>query len=53
MERLLAAIHQANRSSESITLIYAATESRVGLFLQFGDNAEELVTGPIAASYPN
>jgi len=53
MERALAAIHQANRHGEPVTLIYAATESRVGLFLSLADHAEELVTGPIAANYPN
>jgi len=53
MERALASIHQANPNGEPITLIYAATEGRVGLFLQFADRLEELVTGPIAANYPN
>jgi len=53
MERALAAIHQAVRHGEPVTLIYAATESRVGLFLSLADHAEELVTGPIAANYPN
>lgn len=53
MERALAAIHQARRYGEAITFFYAAKENRVGLFLQFADHLEELVTGPIAANYPN
>lgn len=53
MERALAAIHQANRDREPLTLIYATTEGRVGLFLRFAEYAEEYVTGPIAANYPN
>lgn len=53
MERALAAIHQAYRSGESITLHYGSLEGRVGLFVECADQAEELVTGPIAANYPN
>ena len=53
MERARAAIHQANSHGELVTLIYAATEGRVALFLHFPDHAEELVTSRIAANYPN
>src|SRR5438132_10388959 len=53
MERALAAIHQARENAEPITLLYAATEGRVGLFLQFADHLENYVSGPIVANYPN
>jgi hypothetical protein len=53
MERALAAIHQARCHDEPVTLIYAATDGRVGLFLKFPSSLEELITGPIAANYPN
>lgn len=53
MERALAAIHQAHLQTEPITLLYAATAGRVGLFLQFPDHLEEFVAGPIIAHYPN
>src|SRR5690349_12316201 len=53
MERALAAVHQAHRLSEPISLIYGTLSERVGLFVQFADHLEELVTGPITANYPN
>ena len=53
MERALAAIHQANRDGIAITLEYGTRAGRVGLFLRFADQFRELVTGPIAANYPN
>ena len=53
MERALAAIHQARRISEPITFLYGTLADRVGLFVRFADPLEELVTGPIAANYPN
>src|SRR6266446_5167736 len=53
MERALAAVHQAHRLKEPITFGYGTISGRVGLFLQFTDPLEELVTGPIAANYPN
>jgi hypothetical protein len=53
MERALAGIHQANSDRVPITLLYAAREDRVGLFVRFADPIEELVTSPIAAHYPN
>ena len=53
MERALAAIHQANHDHEPITLIYATHAGRVALLLRFADALDELVTSPIAASYPN
>src|SRR6266446_2832785 len=53
MERALAAIHQAHRISEPITFLYGALSDRVGLFVQCADPLEEIVTGPIAANYPN
>ncbi|GEM_PF-6926193 len=53
MERALAAVHQAHRLTEPITVRYGTLSGRVGLFLQFADPLEELVAGPIAANYPN
>jgi hypothetical protein len=53
MERAVAAIHQADEDGEPITLIFASHEQRVAMFLQFADRLEELVTGPVAANYPN
>jgi hypothetical protein len=53
MERALAAIHQARDGSEHVTLLYAATEGRVGLFLHFEEDDDEFVCGPVAANYPN
>lgn len=53
MERALAAIHQAHRFSEPITFLYGALSDRVGLFVQCADPLKEIVTGPIAANYPN
>lgn len=52
MERALAAIHQSQREAE-IALIYTSQGDQVGLFLQFEDDLEELVTGQISANYPN
>lgn len=52
MERALAAIHQASHATQTITLLYATTQGRVGQFLDFPDLLEELVVGPIAANYP-
>src|SRR5437879_1781891 len=53
MERALAAIHQAHRHEERITLLYAAQDGRVGLFVHLPDSLEEFVCGPITANYPN
>lgn len=53
MERALAAIHQAHRLDAPISFIYATYSDRVGLFLKYADPMEQLVTGPIAANYPN
>jgi hypothetical protein len=53
MERAVAAIHQADRDGESVRLIYATTEGRVGLFLQCPDSICDLVANPIVANYPN
>ncbi len=53
MERALAAIHQAHRPHVAVTFIYGAISGRVGLFLEFAEALEELVTGPIAANYPD
>lgn len=52
-ERAFAAIHQAGLRRGSITLLYAASDGRVGLFLKCSEAVEGLVTGPIAANYPN
>lgn len=53
MERALAAIHQASRHGEQLTLRYATSGGRVGLFVEFEAELQELVIGPIAAHYPN
>ena len=53
MERALAAIHQTQRADGEITLMFAAKDDQVALFLQFADHQEELVAGPITANYPN
>ncbi|MFV0443899.1 MAG: hypothetical protein ACK5Q5_10040 [Planctomycetaceae bacterium] len=53
MEKVLAAVHQGNHRSEPVTLHVAAIEQRVGLFVEFPAALEELVCGPITASYPN
>lgn len=53
MERALAAVHQAHRLTEPVTFRYGTSNDRVGLFLQFADPLEELVTGPIVANYPD
>jgi hypothetical protein len=53
MERALAAMHQAQSQEEPIALLYGTTCSRIGLFLEFPDHLQELVTGPVAANYPN
>lgn len=52
-ERAFAAIHQARSHGEAITLLYAAKEEKVGLFLEFPDDLQEFVVGPMAAHYPN
>lgn len=53
MERALVAIHEAHRRGAGLTLLYAAADGRVGLFLQCSDTLDELVTGQIVANYPN
>ena len=53
MERALASMHQAQKLGGEITLIYAAKDGQVGLFLVFADHLEELVAGPVTANYPN
>jgi hypothetical protein len=53
MEQALAAIHQAQRHVETISLLYAAVGGQVGPFLQFADHLEEMIAGLIAANYPN
>lgn len=53
MERALAAIHQASHERLPFTLVYGSQDGQVGLFLRFPDEIEELVTGPVAANYPN
>src|SRR4051812_40653936 len=43
MERALAAVHQAHRSGPPVTFLYAATDGRVGLFLECDDADAEFV----------
>ena len=52
MERALVSIHQ-EKLIEPIQLVYASTGGRVGLFVEYADQLEECVIGPIAANYPN
>ena len=53
MERALAAIHQANRERLPASLEYGCRDGQVGVFFRVSESIEELVTGSIAASYPN
>jgi len=53
MERAFASIHHSLQHGGALTLFYAAQDNQVGLFLQCEDSLKELITGPIAASYPN
>ena len=52
MEKALAAMHQSNRERMPVTFAYGVHEGRVGLSVRFSSDIEELVTGPIVASYP-
>lgn len=52
MEKALAAIHQANHQHQPIVFAYGSTQQRVGLFVEFPDELEQLVCGPITANYP-
>jgi hypothetical protein len=52
MEKALAAIHQANYGAATVSLHYATIQGRVGLLIEFPDELEETVCGPIAANYP-
>lgn len=53
MERALAAIHQALRGKEPITLVFGAIDGRTSLIVECADHLDRLVTGPIAANYPS
>ncbi|MBC7817221.1 MAG: hypothetical protein IAG10_10065, partial [Planctomycetaceae bacterium] len=53
MEKALAAIHQANHERQPVSFFYGIHEGRVGLFLRSFQSADELVTNPITAHYPN
>src|SRR5438445_1745960 len=47
MERALAAIHQAERLGEPITLRYGNAEDRVALFIECADHLEERVVARV------
>ncbi len=53
MEQALAALHQAGSVVDCVTLRYATTDGRVGLFLECPDALASFITGPVAAHYPN
>ncbi len=53
MEKALAAIHQANRERQPMSLEYGLHEGRVALFVRSLRSMDEFVTGPIVANYPN
>lgn len=52
MEKALAAIHQANHQHQPIVFGYGSSQQRVGLFVEFPDEVEQLVCDPITANYP-
>lgn len=53
MEKALAAIHQADRARRPVSLHYAPVEGRVALCVDFPDELEEMVCGPLTANYPS
>lgn len=52
MEKAFAAIHQALPAEGAITFEYGDYDGRVGLFLDFPDEFEQIVTSPVIANYP-
>lgn len=52
MEKALAAIHQAIPAQAAVILEYGEYEGRVGLFVNFPDVLEQIVTNPLIANYP-
>jgi hypothetical protein len=41
------------RWRRTVTFEYGSHDGRVGLFVRFAENLEELVAGPLVANYPN
>jgi hypothetical protein len=52
MEKALAAIHQSLPPSEAFALEYGEHDGRVGLFMTFPDELQQIVTSPVIANYP-
>ena len=52
MEKALAAIHHAIPVSGAVAFEYGAHEGRVGVFLNFSDDLEQIITSPVVANYP-
>lgn len=52
MEKALAAIHQTILASGTVDFEYGEFEERIGLFLVFPDELEQVVTIPLCANYP-
>jgi hypothetical protein len=52
IEKALAAIHQAMPASAAIALEFGEHEGRVGLFMTFPDELQQVVTSPVIANYP-
>jgi len=52
MEKALAAIHQALKPGQTVTLIYGTHDGRVGLLIECADEIAARVAGPFIANYP-
>jgi hypothetical protein len=52
MEKALAAIHQALRPGQTLRLLYAVEQEKLGLALHFEPALQEVVLGPLLANYP-
>jgi hypothetical protein len=53
MEKALAAMHQAIGHGQTLAFEYATEGGKVGLFVEFPEDAESIVTGPLLANYPH
>ncbi len=53
MEKALAAIHQALKPGQTVTLSYGMHDSRVGLLIECADEIAARVAGPLIANYPH
>lgn len=52
MDKALAAIHQAILPLEPVEFEFGDYDGRVGLFVTFADDLEQIVTSPIIANFP-